>query len=120
MLTDGDDYQSRFSQNRAVEQARSAGTPVYLIALGGFDDFRRSLKTLDVESLTERTGGRVFYVSSMEEVAAAYRSIAGELRNQYVIAFSTNEKLSPEEAAKIEVEVAGKGLKARVAANPLR
>lgn len=120
LLTDGDDYQSQFSQNRAVDQARAAGAPVYLIALGGFDDFRRSLKTLDVESLTERTGGRVFYVSSMEEVAEAYRSIARELRNQYVIAFSTDRKLSLEEAAKIEVEIERKGLEARVAINPLR
>ena len=120
LLTDGDDYQSQYSQNRAVEQARAAGAPVYLIALGGFDDFRRSLKTIDVESLTERTGGRVFYVGSMEEVAAAYRSITSELRNQYVIAFSTDEKLSLEEASKIEVEVVKKGLEARVAINPLR
>ena len=49
LLTDGEDYKSRFSARQAGLQARAAGVPVYLLSLGGMDWLRPALKQDDLE-----------------------------------------------------------------------
>lgn len=105
VLTDGDDYQSRFSPNRAIRDARTAGVPVYLIVLGEERQIRRTLAVSDLEELTEETGGRVFLVSEPHLLGDAYKRIERELRSQYRLSFTTEELLTEEQRGKIEVRV---------------
>ena len=119
LLTDGDDYKSKMSLNKAVQQAKQAGSPVYVIGLGGLDGFRRDLKTIEIEAIAQRTGGRVFLVQSMEELGDAYRQIETDLRSQYLVAFSTQEKLSPSELLDLKVKSTRKDLDIRVVISPL-
>ena len=51
VLTDGDDYKSRFGAKRCIEYGRELGVPVYIIALGGMFGERRDIKKLDLDSL---------------------------------------------------------------------
>jgi Ca-activated chloride channel family protein len=116
VLTDGDDYKSRFGARRCIEYGRELGVPVYIIALGGMFGERRDIKKLDLESLAASTGGRVFYISGSEELGGAYDRIQQELRSQYVLAFTSPRPLSPDELAKIRVEVRQRGLRVRAVA----
>jgi VWFA-related protein len=105
LLTNGDDYQSRFSARQAWLQARSAGVPVYMISLAGMDWLRPAMKKDDLEAIAKETGGHVFYVSARPEIDTAYSRIGAELRSQYVLAFSTEKPLGDDEIAKLEVRV---------------
>lgn len=60
--------------------------------------------------MADRTGGRVFHLSNIEELTEIYRRIGTELRSQYLLAFGVDRALSPEELQEIEVEVRRRGL----------
>jgi VWFA-related protein len=113
LLTDGDDYKSRFSAHQAALQARSAGVPVYLISLAAMDWLRPALKNTDLESIAKQTGGRVFYVTAREELGPTYARIGDELRSQYVMAFSTPRPLTDAELGKLDVRVSRPGATVR-------
>ncbi len=132
VLTDGDDYKSRFGARRCIEYGRELGVPVYIIALGGMFGERRDIKKLDLESLAGSTGGRVFYITGSgrpgaaygeepgaayrEQLAAAYDIIQQELRSQYLLAFNSSRPLTPDELGKIKVEARPRGLRVRAVA----
>ncbi|MFQ5351363.1 MAG: VWA domain-containing protein, partial [Thermoanaerobaculia bacterium] len=113
VLTDGDDYKSRFGVKRCIEYGRELAVPVYIIALGGLHGERRDIKRLDLDSLADATGGRVFYINGSDELGAAYDVIQQELRNQYLLAFNSSRPLSPDELGKIKVDVRRRGLRVR-------
>jgi Ca-activated chloride channel homolog len=111
LLTDGDDMHSRFSYRKTWQAVSAGSVPVYFVAMAGLDLERPSFRKDDLETLAEDSGGRVFYVDSMEEVTDAYARISRELRSQYVLAFSTERALTAKELASIEVEVVGQAAK---------
>ncbi|HVS13907.1 MAG TPA: VWA domain-containing protein [Thermoanaerobaculia bacterium] len=111
LLTDGDDMHSRFGYRKTWQTVSSGSVPVYFVAMAGLDEERPSFRKDDLETLAKDSGGRVFYVRSMAEVADAYARISRELRSQYVLAFSTERALTAKELASIEVEVVGAGAK---------
>jgi Ca-activated chloride channel homolog len=113
LLTDGEDYRSRFSAHQAALQARSAGVPIYMISLAGMDSLRPALRKTDLETIAKQTGGHVFYVSAREELSPAYARISAELRSQYVLTFTTPRALSEGELAKLEVRVSRAGATVR-------
>ena len=113
VLTDGDDYKSRFGAKRCIEYGRELGVPVYIIALGGMFGERRDIKRLDLDSLADSTGGRVFYISGSEQLGAAYDLIQQELRSQYLLAFNSSRPLSPDELGRVQVQIKPRGLEVR-------
>jgi Ca-activated chloride channel family protein len=113
LLTDGDDYKSRFNERQAGLQARSAGVPVYIVSLAGLDWIRPAMKKDDLELIAKQTGGRVFYVSAMPELDTAYARISDELRSQYVLAFATDQALTEDQLSKLEVVVSRPGTTVR-------
>jgi VWFA-related protein len=116
VLTDGDDYRSKFGAKRCIEYGRELAVPVYIIALGGMQGERRDIKKLDLDALAGSTGGRVFYIQGSEELGAAYDLIQQELRSQYLLAFNSSRPLSTDELGKIRVEVKRRGLQVRAVA----
>lgn len=106
LLTDGDDFNSRFEYGRVYESARFAGVPLYFLALSDFfGERRRGVRKTDLESFAKASGGRVFYVKSMDEILDAYSRISRELRSQYLLGFGTEVGLSREELEKVEVKL---------------
>jgi Ca-activated chloride channel family protein len=76
---------------------RRAGTSTRQTLLRGYDPqvVRRYLKLIDdsekqLTSIATQTGGRVFLPLKDEDLAAAYRAIADELRAQYIITYKPN------------------------------
>jgi VWFA-related protein len=116
LLSDGDDYKSEYGARKCIQYGRSLGVPVYIIAMGGIHDPRRGMRKIDLEGITEATGGRIHYISAMSDLDGAYSQINRELRSQYILAFSTDEPLSDEQLDSIKLEVPRKkGLKVRTA-----
>jgi VWFA-related protein len=107
LLTDGTDYNSKFSYRRTHRTAAQAGLPVYFVALGGLEEDRPVFRKDDLELIADVSGGRVFYVRGMDDIYGAYARISRELRSQYVIAFTTAQPLADDELARVRVSVKG-------------
>ena len=115
LLTDGHDWGSRYGPARATEFGQALGVPVYVLVFGDLYGDRRPLTQPDLDGVTARTGGRLFYIERLEQLAEVYDRIAAELRSQYVLAVATDRPLGPGELAKVEVAVAGRGHRVRAA-----
>lgn len=88
LLTDGKDEGSRFTFDDAMEYARRAGVTIYAIGLGDDPDKRK------LEKLSEETGGRAFFLKSIDELPNIYSTIETELRSQYLIAYQSSNVTS--------------------------
>jgi Ca-activated chloride channel family protein len=120
LLTDGQDYGSRFRPRRVIDDARAQGTPVYVISLAGLYNERGSVRKPDLETIVSHTGGRIYYISDVAELASAYDQINRELRTQYILAFGTERPLTESELRSIRLRMRRPGLEARVAVEPAR
>ena len=88
LLTDGKDEGSRFTYEDALEYARRAGVTIYAIGLGDDADKRK------LERISEETGGRAFFLKSVDELAGIYSTIESELRSQYLVAYQSSNTTS--------------------------
>jgi Ca-activated chloride channel family protein len=92
ILSDGEDTSSLIDYEDVLESSKRADVAVYAIGLRskadrptrGFNEAEFVLRTLSQE-----TGGRVFFVEDMAELPAVYQRIADELANQYTIAYTS-------------------------------
>ncbi|MDY7093303.1 MAG: VWA domain-containing protein [Acidobacteriota bacterium] len=114
VLTDGDDYRSRYSPRRAIQDAQKSGVPVYILGLGDEQRLQRTFKQSDLQEVAGKTGGKVFLVSSPLQLGGAYSAIERELRSQYLLTFYSPTGLSGESGSEgIEVRVKKPGLTVR-------
>jgi VWFA-related protein len=120
LLSDGDDTSSTILFPSVLEYARRSGVAIYPVGLGvsalSFN-VRAKLKDLAAE-----TGGRLFFISRAEELAAVYGEIEQELRSRYFIAYDAAPEQATGEARgkqggagfrEVEVKMKPKGLTAR-------
>ncbi len=115
LLSDGDDYRSKFSQKRCIELGRDLGVPVYIIGLQSAFSRGRNQRKTDLEGIAEATGGRIFYISEAAQLGTAYDQINEELRSQYLLTFSTPRPLTTNELRSIKVKSKRRGVSARAA-----
>lgn len=66
-----------------------------------------------LQTITARTGGRVYLTDNFDDTRAAFAAIADELRNQYLIGYYTSGNRTDGKYHKIKVEIARKGLQVR-------
>lgn len=93
LISDGRDTVSRFSWDQALEYARRAGVPIYVIGIGisGMNiDARPRLTQLAAE-----TGGGIYFINDASELGAIYQQIEMELRSQYLLAFYPPQEAKP-------------------------
>jgi Ca-activated chloride channel family protein len=103
LITDGADNASELSPTEARRKVRQAELPVYVLGLstGSPDILDRDGMKLHryadvLNLLAHLTGGQYFWVSSSGEAVGAARTIASDLRHQYVLGFSTSDTGSSE------------------------
>lgn len=92
ILSDGEDTSSLIDYEDVLDSAKRSEVAVYAIGLRsktdrptrGFNEAEFVLRTLSQE-----TGGRVFFVEDVGQLPAIYQRIADELANQYTIAYSS-------------------------------
>ncbi|MFP3939198.1 MAG: VWA domain-containing protein [Thermoanaerobaculia bacterium] len=115
-LTDGRDFGSHWRLGACGRFARRFGTPIYVVSVGGLARYTtRPDENLRLAAFARDTGGRLFPVTRRTELDRVYDRIEGELRSQYLLSVATDRVLSHEELERLDVQVDGRGLDARVA-----
>lgn len=103
LLSDGWDTSSRLTKKDAVDRALEAETVVYSIGIG--DTKREGVNRDTLRDIAERTGGRAFFPKKDVDLHVAFKEIEQELRTQYLIAYSSNNKKRDGAYRKISIEI---------------
>ncbi len=109
VITDGGDTVSRVDYKEAVRSAQEAEAIVYSIidvpieASAGRDIGGEHA----LIQISEDTGGKYFYATSLPQLDDAFRKISDELRTQYLLAYYPSQRLSDSSFRRIEVKVDG-------------
>ena len=85
LVSDGDDNYSRSLESDAIKMCQRAETIVYAISTDTSPTRGHGSDIL--KTITDATGGQVFYPSRVEDVAVGFRSIEEELRSQYSLEY---------------------------------
>jgi len=83
IISDGEDTESRYSRDQALEMAQKADVVIYAISTNTKRDDQEGDKVL--RYLTEETGGQAFFPFKVEDLDQNFENIANELRHQYNI-----------------------------------
>jgi VWFA-related protein len=81
VLSDGDDNNSRYSRDQALEMAQKADVVIYAISTNNSGAEKDGDKVL--KYFTKETGGLVFFPFKVQDLSQSFENIANELRHQY-------------------------------------
>ena len=85
IVSDGDDNQSRYTRDQALEMAQKADVVLYAISTNMSRQETDGDKVL--RYFTQETGGRAFFPFKVEDLEQSFENIANELRHQYNILY---------------------------------
>jgi VWFA-related protein len=85
LVSDGDDNQSHYTRDQALEMAQKADVVLYGISTNITRMESDGDKVL--KYLTAETGGKAFFPFKVEDLEQSFENIADELRHQYNIAY---------------------------------
>jgi len=109
VITDGGDTASKVDYQDAVRSAQEAEAIVYSIivvpveASAGRDTGGEHA----LVQISEDTGGKYYYASSLAQLDEAFKQISDELRTQYLLAYYPSQHFSDSEFRRIQVRVDG-------------
>jgi VWFA-related protein len=85
ILSDGDDNQSRYTRDQALEMAHKADVVIYSISTNRSGQEGDGDKVL--KYFSEQTGGQAFFPFKAQDLAQSFENIANELRHQYNVLY---------------------------------
>ena len=103
LLTDGFDTSSRLKQSEAVSSAIATEAVIYAIGIG--DGRYGGVDKGALRSLAESTGGRAFFPKKKVDLTQAFSEIEQELRTQYLITYTSTNKVRDGSYRQIRLEV---------------
>jgi Ca-activated chloride channel family protein len=109
LITDGEDTISKVDYKEAVRAAEEAEALVYSIIIVPIENSagREIGGEHALIQLSEDTGGKYYYATSIAQLDDAFRKISDELRTQYLLAYYPSQRTSFSEFRRINVKVAG-------------
>jgi Ca-activated chloride channel family protein len=109
LITDGGDTISRVDYKEAARAAEEAEALVYSIIVVPIENSagRETGGEHALIQLSEDTGGKYYYATSMAQLDDAFRQISDELRTQYLLAYYPSQRTSNSQFRRIQVGVAG-------------
>jgi len=109
LLTDGQDTSSVLEFDQAINRALAAETVIYAIGIGDskFGGVDRGV----LRTIAERTGGRAFFPKKDVDLKQVFSEIERELRTQYLIAYSSNNKKRDGAYRQMRIDVVNPELK---------
>jgi Ca-activated chloride channel family protein len=115
VLSDGDDTSSVIEYDDVLDLAKRSETAIYAIGLRQPETGRGKFKEAEfvLRQLSQETGGRVFFPTSVSELPKIYEQISEELASQYSIGYSSKNPMKNGAWRRIEVRVNKPGLLAR-------
>jgi Ca-activated chloride channel family protein len=109
VITDGGDTVSQVNYHGALRAAQQAEAIVYSIidvpieASAGRDTGGEHA----LIQLSEDTGGKYYYASSITQLDQAFRAISDELRTQYLLAYYPSQRLADSDFRRLDVKLTG-------------
>jgi Ca-activated chloride channel family protein len=109
VITDGGDTVSKTDYREAVRAAQEAEAILYSLivvpveASAGRDTGGEHA----LIQLSEDTGGKYYYASSLAQLDSAFHEISEELRTQYLLAYYPSRRFSNSEFRRLQVSVSG-------------
>ena len=85
LVSDGDDNYSHALESDAIKECQRAETIVYAISTNVSPSKDKGDDVL--KAIADATGGRAFYPTRIEDVAAGFSGIEEELRSQYLLEY---------------------------------
>jgi Ca-activated chloride channel family protein len=109
LITDGGDTISRVDYKEAARAAEEAEALVYSIIVVPIENSagRETGGEHALIQLSEDTGGKYYYATSMAQLDDAFRQISDELRTQYLLAYYPSQRTSNSQFRRIQVGVTG-------------
>jgi Ca-activated chloride channel family protein len=103
VLSDGEDNQSRYSRDQALEMAQKADVVIYTIST----NMTRTESVGDkvLKYLAAETGGMAFFPFKAEDLSQSFENIANELRHQYSILYRPEPLKMDGSYQRVDVEV---------------
>ncbi|MFY9910099.1 MAG: VWA domain-containing protein [Candidatus Sulfotelmatobacter sp.] len=111
LITDGGDTISKIDYQGAARAAEEAEALVYSIIVVPIENSagRETGGEHALIQLSEDTGGKYYYATSMSQLDNAFRQISDELRTQYLLAYYPSQRVSYSEFRRIQVRVKALG-----------
>jgi VWFA-related protein len=106
ILSDGDDNQSQFTRDQALEMAQKADVVIYTISTNITRIETDGDKVL--KYLSSETGGQAFFPFKVEDLSQSFENIANELRHQYNIYYRPEPMKTDGKYQAIAVQVKGR------------
>ena len=105
VITDGGDTVSQVDYQEAVRAAQQAEAIVYSIIIVPIEASagRDTGGEHALIQLSDDTGGKYFYATSVPQLDDAFRQISDELRTQYLLAYYPSQRLSDSDFRRIQV-----------------
>jgi Ca-activated chloride channel homolog len=109
VVTDGEDNASNENLEQAVKQLQEENGPsVYAIGILGDEEHPKRAKRA-LETIAQRTGGMAFFPKTLDEVDEISRTVAHDIRNQYLIGYKPTNPRSSGGFRQVRVEAKAKG-----------
>jgi VWFA-related protein len=106
IVSDGDDNQSHYTRDQALEMAQKADVVVYSISTNITRAETDGDKVL--KYFAQETGGTAFFPFKVEDLEQSFENIANELRHQYNIAYRPEPLKTDGLFHTVEVRVKGR------------
>jgi VWFA-related protein len=106
IVSDGDDNQSDYTRDQALEMAQKADVVIYAISTNSSGAATDGDKVL--RYLTSETGGRAFFPFQVEDMEQSFENIANELRHQYNILYRPEPLLTDGQWHPVSLRVKGR------------
>ena len=103
LLTDGVDTISQVRMQEAINRAIKADALIYAIGIG--DRYTYGIDEGSLKKLTEGTGGRAYFPRNERELDDAFAQIQRDLRERYLIAYSSSNKNRDGSYRRISIEI---------------
>jgi Ca-activated chloride channel family protein len=109
LITDGGDTISKVDYKEAVRASEEAEAIVYSVIVVPIENSagRETGGEHALIQLSEDTGGKYYYATSVQQLDEAFHKISDELRTQYLLAYYPSQRTSWSEFRRIQVSVAG-------------
>ncbi len=106
IVSDGDDNQSDYTRDQALEMAQKADVVIYAISTNSSGAGTEGDKVL--RYFTSETGGRAFFPFQVEDMEQSFENIANELRHQYNILYRPEPLLTDGQWHPVNLRVKGR------------
>ena len=93
VLSDGEDTSSLVTFDQLLDSAKRSQAVIYTVGLGLEEQQLKTMRSegeFGLRQLAQETGGRLFLAKRSTDLVDIYTQIAGELTNQYILGYLSN------------------------------